>query len=70
MACSTPEACSWDPKWASLHEISGRAMKNVHESHEGFQLGTEGDAELPAAAQQLPAANGHPQANGHAAAVH
>ena len=37
IACSTPEAVSWDPSWADTHEISGRAMKNVHDSAEGFQ---------------------------------
>ena len=37
IACSTPEAVCWDPTWANTHEISGRAMKNVHDSAEGFQ---------------------------------
>ena len=37
IACSTPEAVSWDPSWANSHEISGRAMKNVHDAAEGFQ---------------------------------
>ncbi|KAL3158675.1 Asparagine synthetase [Trebouxia sp. C0010 RCD-2024] len=37
IACSTPEAVSWDPSWADSHEISGRAMKNVHDAAEGFQ---------------------------------
>ncbi len=37
IACSTPEAVCWDPSWANTHEISGRAMKNVHDSAEGFQ---------------------------------
>ena len=36
IACSTPEAVSWDPSWANSHEISGRAM-NVHDAAEGFQ---------------------------------
>lgn len=30
IACSTPEALSWDPAWKNIHEISGRAL-NVHE---------------------------------------
>lgn len=29
VACSTPEAVSWDPEWKNLHEISGRAV-GVH----------------------------------------
>ena len=37
IACSTPEAVCWDPSWANTHEISGRVMKNVHDSAEGFQ---------------------------------
>lgn len=37
IACSTPEAVNWDPSWANSHEISGRAMKNVHDAAEGFQ---------------------------------
>lgn len=30
IACSTPEALAWDPEWANMHEISGRAIKDVH----------------------------------------
>lgn len=26
IACSTPEAVSWDPEWANIHDISGRAV--------------------------------------------
>jgi hypothetical protein len=26
IACSTPEAVSWDPSWANIHDISGRAV--------------------------------------------
>ncbi|CAG9460254.1 unnamed protein product [Pedinophyceae sp. YPF-701] len=36
VACSTPEAVSWDPEWENLHEISGRAVK-VHDSSHGFK---------------------------------
>jgi asparagine synthase (glutamine-hydrolysing) len=36
IACSTPEAVSWDPSWAGAHEISGRAMAGVHEAADGF----------------------------------
>jgi asparagine synthase (glutamine-hydrolysing) len=38
IACSTPEAISWDPKWATTTgDISGRAV-DVHDSSEGFSL--------------------------------
>lgn len=37
IACSTPEAVSWDPSWAGTHEISGRAMKGVHDAADGFK---------------------------------
>ena len=82
VACSTPEACSWDPEWAKLHEISGRAMKNVHESHEGFKAQYPSDADPPALggpcakgsakALEPPHANGapaHQQPNGHVTCV-
>jgi len=36
VACSTPEAVNWKPEWKELHEISGRAIANVHEQAEGF----------------------------------
>lgn len=37
IACSTPEALSWDPKWAALAgDISGRAV-DVHDSASGFK---------------------------------
>ena len=36
IACSTPEAVSWDAAWAGTHEISGRAMKGVHDAADGF----------------------------------
>jgi asparagine synthase (glutamine-hydrolysing) len=36
IACSTPEAVGWDPDWAGTHEISGRAMKGVHDAADGF----------------------------------
>lgn len=42
IACSTPEALAWDPEWAGLHEISGRAIKAVHEAGDGFDLAKQG----------------------------
>jgi asparagine synthase (glutamine-hydrolysing) len=36
IACSTPEAVSWDESWANTHEISGRAMKDVHTAGSSF----------------------------------
>ena len=51
IACSTPEAINWDPSWASTHEISGRAMANVHDAAAGFQFDRRQDnlvnGELP-----------------------
>ena len=38
IACSTPEALKWDPEWAGTHEISGRAMKNVHTAGDDFSV--------------------------------
>jgi len=38
VACSTPEAVSWDPSWKGLHEISGRAVQ-VHEAANGYVNG-------------------------------
>ncbi len=38
IACSTPEALMWDPEWAGTHEISGRAMKNVHTAGNDFSV--------------------------------
>ena len=36
--CSTPEAISWDPRWATTSgDISGRAV-DVHESADGFKI--------------------------------
>jgi len=37
VACSTPEAVSWDPTWKDMHEISGRAIAGVHASADGFK---------------------------------
>ena len=46
IACSTPEAIAWDPKWATTAgDISGRAV-DVHDAASGFQL--EQDAQLKA----------------------
>lgn len=47
IACSTPEACAWDPEWANAHEISGRAIQS-HESSQGFTISHSSSA------QQLP----------------
>ena len=38
IACSTPEAIAWDESWADTHDISGRAMKAVHESGGDYEL--------------------------------
>lgn len=38
IACSTPEALKWDPEWENTHEISGRAIKSVHEAGDGFEV--------------------------------
>lgn len=40
IACSTPEAIAWDEEWANTHEISGRAMKLVHDYGSDFKLAT------------------------------
>jgi hypothetical protein len=42
IACSTPEAIAWDESWANTHEISGRAMKAVHDSGSDFNLADKG----------------------------
>lgn len=42
VACSTPEAVSWDPNWANMHEISGRAIKDVHDEGSSFRSMDEG----------------------------
>ncbi|KAI3438337.1 hypothetical protein D9Q98_000770 [Chlorella vulgaris] len=44
IACSTPEALSWDPEWEGQHEISGRAIKTVHDGGAGFQPGQDAAA--------------------------
>jgi asparagine synthase (glutamine-hydrolysing) len=39
IACSTPEAVSWDPEWEkSVGDISGRAVKNVHVAADKFEV--------------------------------
>ena len=38
IACSTPEAIAWDEEWANTHEISGRALKLVHDYGSDFKL--------------------------------
>lgn len=38
IACSTPEAIAWDESWANTHEISGRAMKAVHDYGTDFEV--------------------------------
>jgi asparagine synthase (glutamine-hydrolysing) len=49
IACSTPEALSWDPKWlTSTGDISGRAV-DVHDASGGFTL-EEAASKVPAAA--------------------
>lgn len=50
IACSTEHALHWDPEWKNIHEISGRAIKAVHESGASFKLeaaeGEDGAAAL------------------------
>jgi asparagine synthase (glutamine-hydrolysing) len=36
IACSTPEAVSWDPTWANVHDISGRAV-SFHDAADGYK---------------------------------
>jgi len=48
IACSTPEAVSWDPSWANTHEISGRAILDVHASADGFVVEKSVHEELAA----------------------
>jgi len=39
IACSTPEAVSWDPEWEKrVGDISGRAVKNVHVAADKFDM--------------------------------
>lgn len=59
IACSTPEAVSWDPEWANIHDISGRAV-SFHDASEEYET-----AEMASSADALPA-NGN--GNGAAAA--
>ncbi|CAD7705317.1 unnamed protein product [Ostreobium quekettii] len=51
VACSTPEAVSWDPEWKNLHEISGRAV-GVHVASSEFDAKAQ-SKEIP-----IPKANG------------
>ncbi|OUS43683.1 asparagine synthetase [Ostreococcus tauri] len=50
IACSTPEAVSWDPEWEkSVGDISGRAVKNVHVAADKFDVKKEKANETVAA---------------------
>lgn len=40
IACSTPEAVAWDPEWANVHDISGRAV-SFHEAAAGYDSASE-----------------------------
>ena len=43
IACSTPEAVSWDPEWEkSVGDISGLAVKNVHVAADAFNVAADG----------------------------
>ena len=67
IACSTPEALAWDPEWADTHEISGRAMRAVHEAGEAFSF-QKRQPSLPDDAAPSRAANGpvpDSKAHGH-----
>jgi hypothetical protein len=35
VACSTPEALSWDPEWQNMHDISGRAV-SFHDASDAY----------------------------------
>jgi hypothetical protein len=49
IACSTPEAVSWDPTWANIHDISGRAV-SFHDAADGYEAaGQVADASQPVA---------------------
>ena len=41
IACSTPEAIAWDETWANTHEISGRAMRTVHDAGANFSVAAQ-----------------------------
>lgn len=43
IACSSPEAVAWDPEWANIHDISGRAVA-VHDASEGYETATDDDS--------------------------
>ena len=57
IACSTPEALAWDPDWADTHEISGRAMRAVHEAGEGFSYHKRQASHAAAANGPLPSSS-------------
>jgi len=58
VACSTPEALSWDPRWAaSAGDISGRAV-DVHEAAGGFKMGVAAGAAAAAVTPRLRAPGG------------
>jgi hypothetical protein len=40
VACSTPEAICWDPAWANMHDISGRAVA-AHEAAQSYSTAQE-----------------------------
>ena len=40
IACSTPEAIAWDPEWANIHDISGRAV-SFHNAADDYQSAPE-----------------------------
>lgn len=43
IACSSPEAVAWDPEWANIHDISGRAVA-IHDASEGYETATDDDS--------------------------
>lgn len=57
IACSTPEAVSWDPEWENAHEISGRAI-GVHEMSTDFVYSSKEEAAEMGAAGNGAAAGG------------
>lgn len=62
IACSTPEAVAWDPEWANIHDISGRAVA-VHDASAGYQTATDDDI---SAGPPTQASNGSVAFNGQA----
>jgi asparagine synthase (glutamine-hydrolysing) len=46
VACSTPEAISWDPTWENMHDISGRVVA-FHSAADEYVRATEMSVDFP-----------------------